>query len=187
MSARPCRLGLLVLLMVATSPAGSLAADVFGGYSNLRLQGHDVPGGSLAVSWPVRPSLALVAEASVQFGGVRGEDFQEWGLLGGPAWSPWRYHRLVPFVHVKAGLLRSRRQVDVFGVAIGPQGVCDGSCSFEIGFAAEAGGGLELRLSERVSLRTHADYRLARLESDSADRLRLSVGLVLRGSPIRVQ
>jgi hypothetical protein len=170
----------LVLVLAMVPPAVSSAADVFGGYSSLRLQGDDAPGGSLAVSWPVRPSLAVVAEASGQLGLVRGEDLQEWALLGGPSFSPWRGHRLIPFVHVKAGLVRSRRQVDILGVAIGPGGVCDGACPSEFGFAAEAGGGVDFRLSDRFSLRIQGDYRLVRLESDSAGRLRLSAGLVLR-------
>jgi hypothetical protein len=112
----------------------------------------------------MRPSLAVVAEASGQLGLVRGEDLQEWALLGGPSFSPWRGHRLIPFVHVKAGLVRSRRQVDILGVAIGPGGVCDGACPSEFGFAAEAGGGVDFRLSDRFSLRIQGDYRLVRLE-----------------------
>jgi hypothetical protein len=183
----PTPLLLLVLvpaLIVGPAPSSS-AADVFGGYSSLRLHGDDVPGASLAVSWPLRTCLALVTEVSGQFGLVRGEDLQEWSLLAGPSFSPWSGHRLRPFVHAKAGLVRSRRQVDVFGVAISPLGVCDATCPAEIGFAAEAGGGLDLRLSPRFVLRlVQADYRLVRLESDSAGRLRLSAGLVLHfGGP----
>jgi len=187
LAARMTPTPVLVLVSALTlGPApSSSAADVFGGYSSLRLHGDDVPGGSLGVSWPLRPSLALVTEVSGQFGLVRGEDLQEWSLLAGPSLSPWRGHRLSPFVHAKAGLVRSRRQVDVFGVAIGPEGVCEGSCPAQTGLAAEAGGGLDLRLSPRFVLRlVQADYRLVRLESDSAGRLRLSAGLVLRfGGP----
>jgi len=95
--------------------------------------------------------------------------------------APRRDSRLQPFLHAKAGLVRSRRQVEVLGIAIGAEGVCDSACPSETAFAAELGGGLDIRLTERLALRLpQVDYRLSGLESDDASRLRFSAGLVWR-------
>jgi hypothetical protein len=66
-------------------------------------------------------------------------------------------------------------------VAIGPDGVCSGSCPSRTAFAAEAGAGLDLRLGARWSLRlAQADYRLTRSAGEDGRRLRFAAGLVWR-------
>lgn len=176
MSALRCGVPLALLLLW---PAAARGADLFGGYSAMRLSGDDANGASLAASWRLTGALRVGAEASAQMGVVQGEDLREWALLAGPVFAPRRGSRLSPFVQAKAGLVRSRRQVEVFGVAIGPSGVCQGSCPSETGFSAELGGGLDLRVKGRLGLRLpQVDYRLVRLESDDANRLRVSAGLV---------
>jgi hypothetical protein len=168
----------LLALLLLFAPEAQ-AADLFAGYSALRLQGDHANGASLALSLPLTGALRLAAEASGQLGLVAGEDLDEWALLAGPSLAPWREARVRPFVHAKAGLVRSRRQVEVFGVPIGPDGVCSGGCPSEMAFAAELGGGLDLGLTRRVALRLpQADYRITRLENGQANRLRLSAGLV---------
>ncbi len=173
---KPAALALALLF-----PATASGAEVFGGYSAMRLEGDNVSGASLAATWPLAGSLRLAGEASAQRGLVQGQDLDEWALLVGPVFSPWRAGRLSPFVHAKAGAVRSRRQVEVFGVAIGPDGLCDGGCPSQTGFAAELGGGLDIRLGDRLGVRLpQVDYRLTRLDGDDADRLRVSAGLVYR-------
>lgn len=162
-------------------PAVASGADVFGGYSAMRLGGDNVSGASVAASWPLAGSLRLAAEASAQLGLTDGEDLSEWALLAGPVWTPRRGGRVAPFVHVKAGAVRSRRQIEIFGVAIGPDGVCEGGCPSQTSVAAEVGGGLDVRLGESVALRLpQVDYRLTRLDGDDAKRLRVSAGIVYR-------
>lgn len=170
----------LLALLLAT-PGAAQAADLYGGYSLLRLDGHSAQGAALALSIPLRGGLRLGAEATRQTGLVQSEDLREWALLAGPVFAPRRASRLQPFLHAKAGLVRSRRQVEVFGVTIGATGVCSSGCPSETGFAAELGGGLDIRLTERLGLRLpQVDYRLVRLDSDDARRLRFSAGLLLR-------
>jgi hypothetical protein len=164
-----------LLLLAASADAKSL----FGGYSNLRLDGANVPGWGAAFSWPLTDRLLLTVEATGQYGLVQGEDLDEIAVMAGPALVFRRGRRLGPFVHVKVGAVRSRRQVEVFGVSIGADGVCEGSCPSTTAFAAEAGGGLDLRLDDRWAVRlAEVDYRLTNLPDDESDRLRLSAGLV---------
>ena len=74
-----------------------------------------------------------------------------------------------------------RRQVVVFGVAVGASGVCDGGCSAEIGATGEAGGGLDVGLTHRISLRLpEAEYRLSRIAGAWKGGLRISAGVVAR-------
>jgi hypothetical protein len=168
-------------LLTLSWPTLALGADVFGGYSALRLDGDITNGGTVAVSWPLTLSLGLVVEGGFERGLVRGEDLDEWAVLAGSVFTPWPAKRFSPFVHAKAGVVRSRRQVEVFGVAIGPGGVCDGGCPFSTGPAAELGGGLDFRLANRISLRlAQVDYRMARLDDTNEDRLRVSTGVVYR-------
>lgn len=169
-------------LALASAPAS--AADLFGGYSNLRFDGGGVSGGALAATWPVAGSLGVSVQATAHFGLAQGEDLREWTLMAGPVFAPRRGHKLSPFLQLRGGLGRSRRQIEVFGVGIGPDGVCDGGCPSRTSFAAEAGGGLDLRLGGRWALRlVQADYRLTRLEGESDHWLRFSAGLVFTRRP----
>lgn len=172
--------GRVVALAAALLLASSAeAASLFGGYSKLRLDGANVHGWGLAFTWPLAGSVLMTVEATGQYGLVNGEDLTEHAVMAGPSLAFRRGRRLVPFVHAKVGSVRSRRQVEVFGVVIGPDGVCDRSCPSQTGFAAEAGGGLDLRLDDRWAVRlAEVDYRLTGLADDEFDRLRLSTGLV---------
>lgn len=170
-----------LLLLLLSWPTPAVAADIFGGYSALRLDGATVHGGGGAVRWPLTESLKIVVEGSYHRGLVRGENLDEWAFLAGLALTPWQVKRVGLFVHAKGGLVRSRRQVEVFDVAIGPDGVCDGGCPYSFGPAGEFGGGLDLRLTDRLAARlAQLDYRLARLDGETIDSLRLSAGVVYR-------
>lgn len=169
-------IGVAAALLLAGSAE---AASLFGGYSNLRVEGANLHGWGMAVTWPLASSVRLTVEITGQRGLVQGETLAELTVMAGPSLAFRRGRRLSPFVHAKVGLVRSRREVDVFGVAIGPDGVCDGSCPSQTGFGAEAGGGLDLRIDDRWTVRlAQVDYRLTRLEDDESDRLRLSAGLL---------
>jgi hypothetical protein len=168
--------GLAVALLVA---ATADAASVVGSYSNMRLDDSNVRGFGVGMEWPLTGSLDLAAEATSQFGPVQGEDLNELAVLAGPRFAFRRRHRFVPFLHGKVGFVRSRRQVEIFGVAIGADGVCNETCPSETGLAAEAGGGVDLRLTARWGIRlAQFDYRITRLASDESDRMRISAGVV---------
>lgn len=176
------RIAALVLVWsVSSVPGLAFGADLFGGYSTLRLDGDNTNGGTLAVAWALSGELRLSTELSAQLGRVQGEELREWALLAGPVFVPWGVGRMSPFVHAKAGLVRSRRQVQVFGVAMGVDGVCEGGCPAQTGLAAELGGGLDIRVKDNLALRfPQIDYRLTRLEGDNMDGLRICAGVVYR-------
>lgn len=180
MSRVPAPATFLLALLAAAPPAPG--AELFAGYSGLRAGGDLVHGATLAAGWPKRDgSLRLLVEATGQSGLSGGEDLREMGLLAGAAIAPWRARRLSPFVALKAGVVRARRQVEVFGIAIGPGRVCEGGCPYETGPAAEVGGGLDLRLGGRWALRiAQADYRVRRLAGETDSDVRVSMGLVRR-------
>jgi hypothetical protein len=172
-------LAVAALLAVIAGPAA--AADLFGGYSSLRSSGDNVRGAGLGVTWRGARPVRFTAELTSQLGQAAGEDLTAVALVAGPTWAPWPVRRLRPFLHVKAGPLFSRRQVEVFGVAIGRDGVCDGGCPWQSGLVAEAGGGFDLRVTDRLALRLpQADYRWTRAAGETERGLRLSAGLVYR-------
>jgi hypothetical protein len=166
--------------LVGTARAAS-SADAFGGYSYLRRDGDSLHGGALSLTLPLRGAVRLTVEITNHQGLLGGSDLSEQAFLIGPTFMPRRDGRVRPFVHAKAGLVRLQSQVGVFGVAIGEEGVCEGSCPGDIGFAAEAGGGLDWRVRDRWLLRLpQVDYRLARQEGDTVSSLRASAGVVFR-------
>ncbi len=168
-----------VVLLTVALPAG--AAEVFGGYSVLRVDGSNAGGGALGLRFPFSGGVALGIEATYHSGELGGVDVREMALLAGPALRLGGSGRLSAFVQARGGVTRERQQVEVFGVIIGPDGVCDGNCPSKTQFAAEAGAGLDVRLGARWSLRlVQADYRLTRAEGEDDRRLRFAAGLVYR-------
>lgn len=167
--------------MLAAAPSAP-AAELFAGYSGLRARGDLVHGATLAAGWLKRDqSLRLLIEATAESGLSAGEDLREMGLMAGGALAPWRGRRLSPFVALKAGAVRARRQVDVFGIAIGPDRVCEGGCPYATGPGIELGAGLDLRVGGRWAVRlAQADYRVRRLGGETERGLRVSAGLVRR-------
>ncbi len=170
----------LLGLAIFASGLRSDAAELSGAYSQLRLGGDGVHGASLGFALSLGDTLMLQAVANGQFGTTAGESLDELAMLVGPRLSFLRKRRLSPFVHALGGAVRSRRQVEVFGLAIGAAGVCRGGCPWSTSFASELGGGVDVRLSDRWTLRAaQVDYRLTGLD-DQASQWRFSLGIVRR-------
>jgi hypothetical protein len=171
----------LVVIGLALSAFPASAAEVFGGYSMRRIDGDSARGGALGLRVPFARGLAFGVEGTYHSGALGGEDVREMALLAGPVLRLGGGGRLSAFAQARGGVTRERRQIEVFGVAIGPDGVCSGSCPSRTAFAAEAGAGLDLRLGARWSLRlAQADYRLTRSAGEDGRRLRFAAGLVWR-------
>lgn len=169
-------------LFVLLGAGSASSAEMALGYSGLRADGALTHGGAFAMASPRREGrLRLVAELSVISGSAaQGERRRELGLLGGVVLAPWR-GRLSPFLSARAGLVGVQREVNVFGVSIGRDGVCDGGCGYRIGPAAEAGGGVDLRVGGRWAVRlAQADYRVSRAGGETDHGVRLSAGIVRR-------
>ena len=148
--------------VLAGSAAPALAQDdlparttIMGGYSFLvdRSWQENLPYGLVAaLSHRFNETGSLVFEASGQRGKYGSTDFNidRWAFLGGlKMQSTGGGEALMPFVQVLAGLSRQG----------GAPGILNG-------FLVQAGGGIDLKFSERFSLRAFADYRWLRERSD---------------------
>jgi hypothetical protein len=176
----PRRRVAILLAALAVAP-GARAAELSAGYSGLRESGDLVHGGSLGVRWRRDSAWRLGLEATAHSGLSAGESRRELALLVGAELAPWHASRWSPFLSLKGGAAASSQHLEVFGIAISPTGVCSGSCGYQIGPAAEAGGGLDLRLGGRWALRLpEAEYRIRRIAGTTERGLRLSAGLVWR-------
>ena len=86
-----------------------------------------------------------------------------------------------PFVHALAGVAHARARLefnDVACVAIVPS-PCANSTESETGFAAAFGGGLDIRASDRISIRAiQVDYNPTRLFDSTQHNFRIGVGIV---------
>jgi opacity protein-like surface antigen len=86
-----------------------------------------------------------------------------------------------PFAHALAGVAHSRNSVDfndVVCVAIVPS-PCSPFTESETGFAAAFGGGLDIRASDRISIRAiQVDYNPTRLFDSTQHNFRIGVGIV---------
>jgi opacity protein-like surface antigen len=86
-----------------------------------------------------------------------------------------------PFAHALAGVAHARNSVDfndVACIAIVPS-PCSPFTESETGFAAAFGGGLDIRASDRISIRAiQVDYNPTRLFDSTQHNFRIGVGIV---------
>jgi hypothetical protein len=177
-SGRALVAGLAFLALVSISTAG--AAELSAAYSGLKDRGDLIHGFALGARFG-SGSLRWVVDATAASGTLAGSDVREVGLFAGAAYVPWREARLQPFLVARGGVVGQREQVEVFGVAIGPEGVCDGGCSSRYAPAAELGAGLDLRLGGRWALRlAEADWRVRHLDGTNDQAWRVAIGIVRR-------
>lgn len=148
-------------------------AELFGGYS---YAGGPFHGWHAAVAGNVNEWFGIVADFTGHYGGAIDEDgFNERQRVHsyhfGPRFSA-RRKRLTAFAHALAGASSLKTRLTGFGQR------------FEFndtGFSLVAGGGLDIRLHDRLSLRAfQLDYLRARFFDQTEHRGRLSFGLVLR-------
>jgi peptidoglycan-associated lipoprotein len=137
-------------------------------------------GGSATFAWPVKPGgFAAVADLTVdQASGIgsSGLGLRLATFTGGARYVPRIGHSpLQPFGQVSVGLAHAS------GTLVGkgtPGAINAGSA-----FAANMGGGLDVRINRRISMRVaEADYLLTTVHNDTnnhQNNLRISAGLVL--------
>lgn len=163
-------------LAVATLALGSLALparaadppklDVFAGYSLLKLEEESRHGWEASLAWNLRGRLGLVADLSAHYKG----EFDDLSYMGGLRYA---FHgdKLTPFVHALAGGMRDRSSISVLGVTISESNTR---------FAWAAGGGLSLRISDRLDARVQADYFNVRIEGTNDGNPRVAAGVAYR-------
>ena len=167
-----CSISLVVL---AVSPAMSQEtpkAEVFGGYS---WAGGNFHGWNASVTGNITKRFGVVADFSGHYGNeVDGpllihEDAHS--FLFGPRFS-FRGKRLTPFVYALFGATRFHESANIFS-----QHLSDS----DTGFSSALGGGLDIRVNNRVAIRAfQLDYFRPNFFGEAHNRGRLAVGVVLR-------
>jgi outer membrane immunogenic protein len=156
--------------------------DIFAGYSYVRENpgptsgdSFSLNGGSASVTYHIRDWVSGVAD----FGGYHNGDILGTGVEGtlstylfGPRFSYRSYHHFLPFAET------------LFGVAHAGASIAGGTLGSQNAFAMAIGGGVDYRISNRLSLRPlEVDYLLTRFaqgtpNNQSQNNLRASTGIV---------
>jgi opacity protein-like surface antigen len=157
------------------APAGAQEtprAEVFAGYSYAHLGDEDLKyGWNLGVGYHLNQRLAVVADASGQYGSVLGVDVDQLTLTGGPSGTFGRGRPASLFVHALFGLVRTSAGISVLGVTISES---------QSDFGMLFGGGVDVKVAAKLAFRIQGDYERIQAEGGSEDGYRLSAGIVLR-------
>ncbi|MEO8027790.1 MAG: outer membrane beta-barrel protein, partial [Bryobacteraceae bacterium] len=185
---RICAAALTLLLLprpgLPQEPPGATAADereerpyeLFAGYSALRESGHLLQGWTGTAVANVNHWFAIAADFDGHYGSIQEEgervQVREHGFTIGPHFALPNRSRFTPFAFVLFGVAHeSRRVAELVETATS--------------FAADFGGGVDLHLNDRVSLRLiQVDGSYTRFEGQSLTSPRFSAGLVFHfGKP----
>ncbi len=171
----------LIFLALLILPVSALAqqtpkVEVFGGYSNLTpnidvnnfSNNFNLSGFNVSVTENLNSWFGGVLDFSTHFGTEAAFKTNMQSVMYGPVFAYRKHPRIVPFAHGMAGVVRG-----------GPEYL--GISKAETEFGMIGGGGVDLKISSRVSLRlVQADYLLTRFSSTHQDNIRLSAGIVFR-------
>jgi opacity protein-like surface antigen len=169
-------LGPFVLTPQSASAQGAPAGEVAGGYVFMRDFEIDT---NFPLGWFASAGVNL-SEMFTVVGEVSGSyatidlfgtdvDANVHTFMGGARFVR-RMDRVTPFAQVLVGLARAGGGVDFLGVQIS-DAVTD--------FAIQPGGGVDVRLTERLSARVGADYRRIFSEDADGSELRFTGGIVV--------
>ncbi|HET7745826.1 MAG TPA: outer membrane beta-barrel protein [Vicinamibacteria bacterium] len=170
------RIGLLVTALACVAlaaPAGAQDSrlDLGVGYSMVPADDVTLHGWQASIGWPLSSRVAIVADLSGHYGSLDGTDVSDFMAMAGPRLSLLGGNRVSPFVHVLAGIVRSKASVSVFEVDIAES-------STE--FGGVAGGGLDIRMGDSWGLRLQGDMRVVKVEDETATDPRIGAGVVFR-------
>lgn len=184
---RTCVLALAVIILAPSvmtqqpepeklEKEGERPYEVFGGYSRLRADGHSLNGWTGTFIVKVNSWFAIAADVDGHYGshreGTEHVRVREHAFTFGPHVALENQSRVTPFAFALFG--GAHEKVRVAGVA-----------ESATGFAANLGGGLDLRVTERVSLRLiQVDAAFTRFHGEGKTAPRFSTGLVFHiGKP----
>jgi hypothetical protein len=171
----------LIFLALLIPPVSALAqqtpkVELFGGYSNLTpnidvnnfSNNFNLSGFNVSLTENLNSWFGGVLDLSTHFGTEAAFKTNMQSVMYGPVFAYRKHPRIVPFVHGMAGVVRG-----------GPGYL--GISKAEPEFGMIGGGGVDLMISSRVSLRlVQADYLMTRFSSTHQDNIRLSAGIVFR-------
>lgn len=179
---------LLVALLLLAVPAAAQEApkaEVFAGYSNLRMHpgsganGFNLNGWNTSVVGNFNRWFGIKADFAGQYGSpwlpnptpppvTVKVDTNTHSFLFGPQFSYRKNERATPFAHALFGA--ARVEGSTFGANVS-----------ESGFAMALGGGVDLRVNDAVAVRIgQLDYLLTRLADNNRHNFRYSTGIVFR-------
>jgi len=171
---------LTLALPIIAQAQDSPRAEIFGGYSYLRLDedlndDRDLNGWNASFNQNIFKWLGFKADFSGHYGNSSillgtGSDLNTYLFLFGPQFTLRKSERFQPFGHVLFGAVRVDLENDLIGID-----------AQDTAFALAAGGGLDVKVLDRVSVRLfQADYVLTRFADENQHNFRASTGLVLR-------
>lgn len=162
--------GAMLLFAAVASAQDNPKAEVFGGYSYLRvnpgsgISGQNFNGGSGSVSFNPNSWLGIVADVGVYHASIGGVGFNVVSYTFGPKLAYRKNDKVTPFAQVLFG-----------GARISASG---GS---ENGFAMALGGGFDWNATEHLGIRLiQGEYVMTRFSSDTQNNARISAGVVFR-------
>jgi opacity protein-like surface antigen len=180
-------LAMLLALPVLASAQELPRTEIFGGYSYMRLDqdgqtDQDLNGFNTSFTYNFNSFLGATAEFSAFFGTTQMAtttgmlttvDQDNYFYLFGPKFTFRGNERFTPFAHVLLGAVTQ----DVGQVAGSTMSTANNTQ-----FAMALGGGLDVSVTERISLRAiQADYVLTRLVANTnQNNIRASAGFVLK-------
>ncbi len=168
-----CALAVALLFVPLTLAAQDTPkTEVYGGFSelvaNVNQSSFEMPGLDFSVTENVNHWFGGTLDFSSQFGKDAGLKVNSQSLAYGPVVSYRRNPKLVPFGHLLLGAFRG--SADYLNIS-----------KPEYEFGVYAGGGLDVKLGENLSLRViQADYLMTRFSNTRQDNMRISAGLVFR-------
>jgi len=175
----------LSLLAQAQDPYPAPKAEVFAGYSLLRIDGATSNGWDFSIAGNLSNNLGIVADASGHYNressvtgaGTTNSRLNFHSFLAGPRLTERRYKWISPFTHALFGFSRVNGSL---GQSL--TGVPSTSSKNDVsGFAMALGGGLDITADDRFFIRLiQADYFLVRADKIKHEGARISAGILFR-------
>jgi peptidoglycan-associated lipoprotein len=163
----------LLLLSLQVVAQETPKAEVFGGYS---YAGGNFHGWNASITGNVNKWFGLTADFSGHYGGEFDEDgFDErqrvHSYLFGARFAA-RKKRVMPFAHALVGASTLKTELTGFGQRF---------FFSDTGFALVLGGGLDIKVNDRIAIRAfQLDYLRATFFGEAENRGRLAFGVVFR-------
>ncbi|HEV8138950.1 MAG TPA: outer membrane beta-barrel protein [Pyrinomonadaceae bacterium] len=166
-----CSISLVCLTLQPAMAQQVPKAEVFGGYS---WAGGNFHGWNASVTGNITRRLGVVADFSGHYGSELDGSVRikkdAHSFLFGPRFS-FRGKRLTPFVYALFGATRFHESAIISGQKLSDS---------DTGFSSALGGGLDIKLNDRVAVRAlQLDYFRPNFFGEAHNRGRLAVGVVL--------
>ncbi len=170
--------GCLVVLYAPVAQAQETPSiELSGGYSFLRDYGSNLnfPAAWYAsVAKKLTDSVGVVGEVGGKYKssgtpGTAATTLRTHTFLAGPRFVGKGTPRVVPFVQMLVGGARVSNKVDTLGVIVSTS---------QTEFALQPGAGVDMKFSDRASVRLQGDYRRILADAGDANEFRFVVGLV---------